>query len=707
MRILHVSDLHFGKRDATKYPTESAHYFADATHRVPVPEKLAEILAKEAKLRSLDAIVASGDIGWSGCAEDYGFAVKFVSALRERVDVPLVVCPGNHDVDFSRGIESAARQDAFLDFLRSVHNDQFDTVHALLKLGTTSDRRRHYISGLHRFPDKNLTILTVNSAAGIEPPGDKCGMCRQERRERAPILVDPQVLQEWESRLPPSTEGDLRILVVHHHLFPFAEPIWTNNDDPIHPPDRADPTILANSARLQPWLARNGFSLVLHGHKHQTHARHDVLMRRGDPERGWEILVLGAGSTGVAQDQRAGGEPLNYYVLECHRLRRRAFSIGVESKTIARADVSYTTIPDKPKFVREIGEQLSRQPAVYHAENMADCYRAFRSVLKDGDEVTTNFISIVEESKFELPNDALLFGDPVTLADITNSFETLHPEYDPQRGWTSGEEVKRILSDLPHRYSFQHGARLFSYPVAPPSGPPVKWIEPLERAISSVPGHTSRAFVGLYNPFIDAHPESAIRSPPPCLTSIQFVPESRQLHLVATFRKLELSFWWLVNMYEMIKILEHAVSAQKNKIAGRITFFSTLAEWHKDNPQPAFSARLDKQTTPEMVRLLLAVDRASQHEIQALRILLAEKQKYTNENNIDERGLHQLSVISDGILRSRDNGSLTHTTVANLAAAATHLIEARKTEHLAETRANIKGAREKIQLVLTELDRFS
>src|SRR5687768_15220333 len=100
MRIYHLSDIHYGRRDLAKYPTESAHYWAE-NKRTPKPAVLANLLIAEARDRKPDVIVVSGDIGWSGAKDDYGYALDFFRRLRSQVKAPIVVCPGNHDVDFS------------------------------------------------------------------------------------------------------------------------------------------------------------------------------------------------------------------------------------------------------------------------------------------------------------------------------------------------------------------------------------------------------------------------------------------------------------------------------------------------------------------------------------------------------------------------------------------------------------------------------
>jgi 3',5'-cyclic AMP phosphodiesterase CpdA len=72
MRIVHISDLHFGHHDAA----------------------LAAGLAAEIDSQSPDLVVASGDFTQRGTAEEFGQARAFLDLLT----APVFAVPGNHDV---------------------------------------------------------------------------------------------------------------------------------------------------------------------------------------------------------------------------------------------------------------------------------------------------------------------------------------------------------------------------------------------------------------------------------------------------------------------------------------------------------------------------------------------------------------------------------------------------------------------------------
>ena len=100
MRVLHISDLHFGTfvdKDTGKL--KYAHVFTTAGKIDP--RGLYSILIADPELTDPpDLVVISGDIAWSGTPEDYAYATEFVKLLRKAWPKShFVITPGNHDVD--------------------------------------------------------------------------------------------------------------------------------------------------------------------------------------------------------------------------------------------------------------------------------------------------------------------------------------------------------------------------------------------------------------------------------------------------------------------------------------------------------------------------------------------------------------------------------------------------------------------------------
>ena len=168
-RILHVSDLHFGRH------SDSAQVAA-----------LEGWIARE----SLDAIVISGDVSQRTRHKEFERAGAFVRRCEARA--PTVVVPGNHDCAWWGGLFGV--------------NDHYEMF---------ARYRQHVRSDLEpRISIPGATIVGVNSAHGIQSytltarPRDLSvvGAVRGRQWDRARMAFS----------LAPST--DLKVLVLHHNI---------------------------------------------------------------------------------------------------------------------------------------------------------------------------------------------------------------------------------------------------------------------------------------------------------------------------------------------------------------------------------------------------------------------------------------------------------------------------------------------------------
>ncbi|HVR41789.1 MAG TPA: hypothetical protein VMU84_22010, partial [Thermoanaerobaculia bacterium] len=192
-------------------------------------------------------------------------------------------------------------------------------------------------------------------------------------------------------------------------------------------------------------------------------------------------------------------------------------------------------------------------------------------------------------------------------------------------------------------FRFEHGRRMFERVQAGSDA----LVRPFDRAIDGLIAGASHAYVGLYRASIDSAQQP--REPLPCLVGLQFIPEGAFLDAVATFRKLELSFWWPVNMYEVAQLLQLAAKRDKEKRQPRrITFFAALAQW-KTRTEVAITPEIDRLTTSELLPLVLRGAQGDSASCDRIASLLLEKQKFTDEKNLDDSGLERLFEIATGV----------------------------------------------------------
>lgn len=167
MRIVHLSDLHFGRHDA----------------------ELAEGFAEEVSRQAPDLVVVSGDFTQVGSAAEFVAARRFVDQL----SAPVFAVPGNHDVP------------AFNLPLRLI------------------DPYRRYRRHIHPEPEPFLNL------EGIALAGIKTSRRLRLGLDWSHGSISRRQLERLEARLSGVGKDKLRIVVAHHPLMqpetPMARPM--------------------------------------------------------------------------------------------------------------------------------------------------------------------------------------------------------------------------------------------------------------------------------------------------------------------------------------------------------------------------------------------------------------------------------------------------------------------------------------------------
>lgn len=166
MRILHISDLHFGY-GSSKTLMDS---------RKNCLERLLKKAAEIAETGKIDYLVVSGDIANRGSKTEYDQAAEFLGNLFEMSGVQpshTIICPGNHD--FDREIGSALHIPDTLENASNTYKleswssisspfQEFESFCGRLGVAypqLTADKQTHLV-GVCRFSDVSFVVL--NSA---------------------------------------------------------------------------------------------------------------------------------------------------------------------------------------------------------------------------------------------------------------------------------------------------------------------------------------------------------------------------------------------------------------------------------------------------------------------------------------------------------------------------------------------------------------
>lgn len=274
IRLLHVSDLHFGKSHAFRMTGFQPGAFSMA-------ESIVASLGAGGGESPVDAIVVSGDLLDLDQSKDREWAKSGVLELAERLGVGIdkvVLVPGNHDITWEPDILATY--------------GKFHYYDALLES-----------LGLKRYRRAELPAVAVVEGDGGDHPLALLllSSCELESRETEGIgQVTQNQLQTLKDTLRArriSASTHTLVAVLHHHLLPIQPEVEVL--DPNHP-ERAPQalSVTADAPLVLRTLAEMGVVAVLHGHQHLPHRIRHAVLEPG----AYSISIASAGSAGATGD---------------------------------------------------------------------------------------------------------------------------------------------------------------------------------------------------------------------------------------------------------------------------------------------------------------------------------------------------------------------------------------------------------------------
>lgn len=278
--LLHISDLHFCESVA------KGHYWnTEATELAVAPHNRRGLLGsllydlRHEKIKP-DLVIVSGDLLDRCSASGVPLAISFLRKLAEGLALPrsrVVIAPGNHDV----------RRDG--DDRYALYEEIRQGLYEGTRPAFAPDTPAHQRVEHHLFEsDLGVEIVAFNSCEELDASKQfDHGTVGIGQRDYAETLLQGT-----------SGKGLFRIAVMHHHL---ESPEGTR---------RTDYSVMADAAGMRRWLAREKFSLALHGHQH-------VDWQISFEVDGWSLAVASAASAGVAEyGRKEWSLALAYQVIE-------------------------------------------------------------------------------------------------------------------------------------------------------------------------------------------------------------------------------------------------------------------------------------------------------------------------------------------------------------------------------------------------------
>lgn len=256
VRILHISDIHFGTDHFCQQPNGARSGIPKLWNLIKgdlSSDEWTKFIwadqSKEPSERTRLLIVLSGDLAHTASPTEFDCAYEFV---KEIIETPLLgtevtlrdvfVVPGNHDVAFTK----ASPEHRFIHYC-SFYNKLFSDGVRSVVLAHQADK----LTQLHAFPKDRLLVAEINSSYYVE----------KETLEESRGQVDFEaiaLLRRDLERVASESKEWLKIAVVHHH--PVLLPSFIEAG--------RDIDAILNAGSLLALLREHGFQLVLHGHKH-------------------------------------------------------------------------------------------------------------------------------------------------------------------------------------------------------------------------------------------------------------------------------------------------------------------------------------------------------------------------------------------------------------------------------------------------------
>jgi len=300
LRILHISDLHFGKDHSFSTPAGGL-----GTAAVSLSSAIFDDLEDQGS-PTVDALVISGDVmTHARWLEHQSEAVEVLKDLIKRLKLPperVYVVPGNHDYEWYLPDSSASGR-----LVRQAISP--------LKSGEELHATRY-----HDFLNKLCggAAAAPGSVSAIPGHGftlklgllDSCRITPSKFHEYGFVSLGQikNVMRQFTRNF---TGPEIRMLVMHHHVSTILP--WEG------PSDTADVSVTLDAGVLLDRALESGVALLLHGHQHfpgisritKSAFRDRVLRYAGDRD----IHILSAGSAGVRVDRRYSDVPNTYSLI--------------------------------------------------------------------------------------------------------------------------------------------------------------------------------------------------------------------------------------------------------------------------------------------------------------------------------------------------------------------------------------------------------
>ncbi|MFC1821575.1 metallophosphoesterase family protein [Thermodesulfobacteriota bacterium] len=303
---LHISDLHFGRKNDKFTDRYDSRYLKDIPRdQTDLNVDLIKSL-NDNHIEAPSACIVSGDLVEAGeivAAYDDVFAnfLKMSQEWFKSNNDHFVIIPGNHDVSWPKKFRT---RDRIADAYKMALSDFYSSD--LKKYKDRGD----FLCDIKLFKCKNFSVLICGIESTLVETETLRGIGYISQFQREMIekaMMDKALIEDHLC---------IKVAVIHHHVIPVTKDIELEmeryeSDFKKNPEIKNTKASLTYDAReFMRWLAKNKFSMVLHGHQHTPFltTEHE---RRGKYK---EIVVAGVGSVSkIISDEVTTERTDNYF----------------------------------------------------------------------------------------------------------------------------------------------------------------------------------------------------------------------------------------------------------------------------------------------------------------------------------------------------------------------------------------------------------
>jgi 3',5'-cyclic AMP phosphodiesterase CpdA len=581
--ILHLSDLHLSpvehKDVADDFKSDIVPLSERTTRLTALKESMTQLAGHlKQQGRQLDCVVISGDI--TVAYDETGFR-KLEEVLDWLGDVRpasnrIVIVPGNHDVKWEVSGDPVSKYGLFRKYVR----DQGYITPLLEGIDltngdvTASDLTKHFLLD----PDFGWAVVPINSShycGSVEPltiipeaawkslsdavvsanptlnEKDVADELRRLRlRDVARISVPGQLnairalVNSIKQKMGPSVQRPVLIGVLHHHLLPVS---IREEFKPFES--------ITNLGHLRYALRDNGFSVILHGHKHADSVFFDYVHKNETGEMGSPHRLLVISSPSIEKPGtvvKAVGRLIEFPA--------QVYASSLSLTDIPSGEAGLNLLLPKPRAypIWQPGQKglFSSSPVnIIEGDSIDEVYERVLALFfgTSTSALIPNVICRVSHA-----------GDPVSLP---TAYPALPDVPNTERAGWFRKIVdwwqKKAFSRLSGDHHFNHGSRIYRY------DPFVNQLDRVVEAIRKDRG-TSRGVISLLNPHADDPEKESSRFPSFCFVQflLRDLADSYSLEVIAHFRKQEMRYWWPVNVAELSRLQAEVVRRVRTAVEG-------------------------------------------------------------------------------------------------------------------------------------------